>query len=99
MADRLLVVDGLAMHYRVGGGHSLRAVDDASFHIGHGETLGLVGESGCGKSTVGKAILRLVEPSGGSVRLQGVEITTLNSAALRAQRRNMQVISRMPTHR
>jgi oligopeptide/dipeptide ABC transporter ATP-binding protein len=96
MLDPLLVVDGLAKHYRVSGGHNLRAVDGVSFHIGRGETLGLVGESGCGKSTVGKAILRLVEPSGGSVRLEGVEITTLGSAALRAQRRNMQVIFQDP---
>jgi oligopeptide/dipeptide ABC transporter ATP-binding protein len=96
MLDPLLMVDGLAKHYRVSGGHSLRAVDGVSFHTARGETLGLVGESGCGKSTVGKAILRLVEPSGGSVRLEGVEITTLGSAALRAQRRNMQVIFQDP---
>jgi peptide/nickel transport system ATP-binding protein/oligopeptide transport system ATP-binding protein len=92
----LLVVDQLAKHYRLEGGASLRAVDGVSFHIGRGETLGLVGESGCGKSTVGKAILRLVEPTGGSVRLNGVEITTLGSAAMREQRRNMQVIFQDP---
>jgi peptide/nickel transport system ATP-binding protein/oligopeptide transport system ATP-binding protein len=92
----LLVVDQLTKHYRLDGGRSLRAVDGVSFHIGYGETLGLVGESGCGKSTVGKAILRLIEPTSGSVRLDSVEITTLSHAALRAQRRNMQVIFQDP---
>ena len=74
----------------------LRAVDGISFRIGRGETFGLVGESGCGKSTAGKAILRLTEPSGGSVRLDGVEITTLSRAALHEQRRNMQAIFQDP---
>jgi oligopeptide/dipeptide ABC transporter ATP-binding protein len=92
----LLVVDRLAKHYSLGRELRLRAVDGVSFRIGRGETLGLVGESGCGKSTVGKAILRLVEPTGGSVRLDGVEITTLKPEALREQRRNMQVIFQDP---
>jgi peptide/nickel transport system ATP-binding protein/oligopeptide transport system ATP-binding protein len=95
-AEPLLIVDSLTKHYRLGGGIDLRAVDGISFRIGRGETLGLVGESGCGKSTAGKAILRLVEPTSGSVRLDGVEITTLAPAALREQRRNMQVIFQDP---
>ncbi len=100
--EPLLVVDDLSKHYHVGGGFfggggvPLRAVDGISFRIGRGETFGLVGESGCGKSTAGKAILRLVEPSGGSVRLDGVEITTLSRAALHEQRRNMQAIFQDP---
>jgi oligopeptide/dipeptide ABC transporter ATP-binding protein len=98
----LLAVTELAKHYVLGGGLlggpavALRAVDGVSFLIGRGETFGLVGESGCGKSTVGKAILRLVEPTAGSVVLDGVEITTLSQAALREQRRNMQVIFQDP---
>jgi peptide/nickel transport system ATP-binding protein/oligopeptide transport system ATP-binding protein len=95
-AAPLLSVEGLAKYYQLDGGHTLKAVDGVDLHIGRGETLGLVGESGCGKSTVGKTILRLVEPSRGSVRLDGVEITGLSYAALRQQRRNMQVIFQDP---
>ncbi|HET6607405.1 MAG TPA: oligopeptide/dipeptide ABC transporter ATP-binding protein [Rhodopila sp.] len=98
MADTppLLSVDGLTKHYQLESGHTLKAVEGVSFQIGHGETLGLVGESGCGKSTVGKTVLRLVEPSRGSVQLEGVEITKLSYAALREQRRSMQVIFQDP---
>ena len=104
MADSvpLLAVEGLAKHYGTGRGlfgkahAAVRAVDGISFHIAHGETLGLVGESGCGKSTAGKAVLRLIEPSAGSVKLDGVELTTLPRGALHAQRRNMQAIFQDP---
>ena len=98
----LLTVTDLAKHYIVGGGVlggpslAVRALDGISLQIGRGETFGLVGESGCGKSTAGKAILRLIEPTRGSVKLSGVEITTLPRAALREQRRNMQVIFQDP---
>jgi peptide/nickel transport system ATP-binding protein/oligopeptide transport system ATP-binding protein len=71
-------------------------VDGVSFSIGQGETLGLVGESGCGKSTVGKAVLRLVEPTSGQVTLEGEEITGLGSAALLDRRKRMQVIFQDP---
>jgi oligopeptide/dipeptide ABC transporter ATP-binding protein len=97
----LLVVAELSKHYVVnrglfGGGTPLRAVDGISLQIGHGETLGLVGESGSGKSTAGKAILRLVEPTSGSVRLDGIEITTLPPPGLHQQRRNMQAVFQDP---
>ncbi len=101
-AAPLLEVTDLAKHYAIGGGIlggpalTLRAVDGISLTIRRGETFGLVGESGCGKSTAGKAILRLVEPTRGSVKLDGVELTTLSQAALRDQRRNMQVIFQDP---
>ena len=74
----------------------VRAVDDISFHIARGETLGLVGESGCGKTTVGRAILRLVEPSAGEVFINGQEVTKTSGAALRQMRRHMQIVFQDP---
>jgi peptide/nickel transport system ATP-binding protein/oligopeptide transport system ATP-binding protein len=98
----VLEVRDLVKHYSVGGSFfgrgrkQLRAVDGVSFSIGQGETLGLVGESGCGKSTVGKAVLRLVEPTSGHVSLEGEEITGIGSAALLDRRKRMQVIFQDP---
>ena len=74
----------------------LHAVDDVSFTIEKGKTLGVVGESGCGKSTTGRSILRLIEPSSGSVVLDGVEITALSKRELRAKRKDMQLIFQDP---
>ena len=74
----------------------VHAVDGVSFAIGPGETLGLVGESGCGKSTVGRTVLRLQKPTAGSVRLGGDDVTTLDNRALRPYRRQMQIIFQDP---
>ncbi len=74
----------------------LRAVDGVSFRLGRGETLCIVGESGCGKSTVGKLILRLIEPSAGAIRVDGTDITTASGEALRAFRKRVQMIFQDP---
>ena len=75
---------------------AIRAVNDVSFNIARGETLGVVGESGCGKTTMGRAILRLIEPTAGSVMFGGIDVATLRGAALRSMRRKMQVVFQDP---
>src|SRR5260221_555463 len=98
----LLEVSDLKKHYPVRSGilrravGTVHAVDGVSFSLGIGETLGLVGESGCGKSTVARSILRLVEPTSGSIRLDGLDITHLGKATLRPHRRSMQIIFQDP---
>jgi oligopeptide transport system ATP-binding protein len=98
----LLEVKNLKVHFPVKRGmfrgaiESVKAVDDVSFSIAAGETLGLVGESGCGKTTLGRAIVRLVEPTGGSIALGGTDITRMNGAALRVQRRKLQMVFQDP---
>ncbi len=89
----LLEVEGLAKHYPMRGG-MVRAVDGVSFALARGETLALVGESGCGKSTTARLVLRLIEPSAGTVRFDGVEVA--GGAALRALRRRVQVVFQDP---
>jgi oligopeptide transport system ATP-binding protein len=99
----LLAVENLAVHFPVTRGFiverrvgTVKAVDGVSFTLKRGTTLGLVGESGCGKSTVGRAILRLVEPTGGSVRFDGTDLRSLGEEDLRRLRRRIQMIFQDP---
>ena len=98
----LVEVRNLVKHFPVRAGVLQRvaawvqAVDDVSFFVRKGETLGLVGESGCGKTTVGRTMLRLIEPTSGSATFEGQEIFTLRGRELKAMRRNMQIIFQDP---
>jgi len=99
----VLEVRGLVKHFPVTRGvirrrlvGLVRAVEDVSFEIARGETLALVGESGCGKSTTGRLVLRLMDPTAGSVRFKGEEIANLDKHALRRLRRHMQIIFQDP---
>jgi oligopeptide transport system ATP-binding protein len=102
MSEPLLRVDKLVKHFPVRGGllrrvvDHVHAVDGVSFDLAPGETLGLVGESGCGKSTTGRCILRLIEPSSGEVWFEGRNVTALGKEALRALARDMQIIFQDP---
>lgn len=77
MSKNLIEVEGLKKYFNVGKGKVLKAVDNINFTIREGETLGMVGESGCGKTTAGRTILRLYEPTAGSVKYNGTDIYKL----------------------
>ncbi|MBV8738752.1 MAG: ATP-binding cassette domain-containing protein [Alphaproteobacteria bacterium] len=102
MTEPLLRVSNLVKTFPVRGGvlagakEQVHAIDDISFDIGAGETLGLVGESGCGKSTTGRCILRLIEPTSGKVWFEGRSVTEIDGKALGALRRDMQIIFQDP---
>lgn len=98
----LLEVNNLEVHFPIRKGvfsrvqDYVRAVDGITFNVKEGETLGLVGESGCGKTTTGRAILRLIEPTGGEVRFNGTDVRAASPSALKALRRDMQIIFQDP---
>src|SRR4026208_1332381 len=101
-AKTLIEVRNLTKHFPVGAGifgvgdEVIRAVDGVSLTIRQGETFGLVGESGCGKSTTGRCILRLIEPTAGEVWFEDKNVTTLDKRSLRHLRRDMQIIFQDP---
>src|SRR3989442_11343511 len=98
----LVEVEGLEKRFAVGGTwlrgrrRAIRAVDGVSFAIERGEVLGLVGESGCGKTTTGRLILRLIEPSAGSIRFEGHDVMTLSPSRLWPTRQRMQIVFQDP---
>ncbi len=96
MSKNLIEVEGLKKYFNVGKGKILKAVDNINFSIREGETLGMVGESGCGKTTAGRTVLRLYEPTAGSVKYNGTDIYKLSPGKMKALRRDMQMIFQDP---
>jgi peptide/nickel transport system ATP-binding protein/oligopeptide transport system ATP-binding protein len=102
MEKKFLDAKNLVKHFPIRGGvfgrqvGAVRAVDDVTFYINSGETLGLVGESGCGKTTVGRCLLRLVEPSSGEVWHNSTNLLSLSHEDMRKERRNMQIVFQDP---
>ncbi len=96
MTNMLLTVQNLRKYFHAGRGQVLHAVDDVSFSIGRGRTLGMVGESGCGKTTVGRTIVRLYEPDGGRVLFQGEDVHKASRAQRKTLTRRMQMVFQDP---
>ena len=96
MTSALLSVEGLTKHFPVRGGGLLRAVDGVDFQVRPGEALGLVGESGCGKTTTGRMLVRLLEPTAGRIVFEGRDVTHLRRSALRPLRQQPQMIFQDP---
>ena len=105
MSAPLLEVENLTKYFTLNGDlvnriagktQTLKAVDDISFHVNAGETLGLVGESGCGKSTTGRLITRLIEPTGGEIRLKGEDLLSFDSKRMQAVRKDVQLVFQDP---
>ncbi|MEO8513154.1 MAG: ABC transporter ATP-binding protein [Ignavibacteria bacterium] len=102
MSEILLSVENLKKYFPIKKGllsktvGYVKAVDDVSFKINKGETLGLVGESGCGKTTIGRTLLRLIEPTGGKVEFEGKDVTTMDQNDLKTLRKDMQIIFQDP---
>ncbi len=94
--DPLIAIRDLKVHFNLGGGRVVKAVDGVTLNIYRGETLGLVGESGCGKSTLGRAILRLTEPTAGHVMFRDRDLAQLSRRQMREQRRHLQIIFQDP---
>src|SRR3954469_15193397 len=100
--DSIMEIDGLVKHFPIRAGFfqrqvgAVQAVDGISFDVKRGETLGLVGESGCGKSTTARLLLRLMDPTDGSIKFEGREIAHIKGEELKALRREMQMIFQDP---